>query len=202
MPTKYRRPWLKISSEEPPWFHRTFLYSSAISATAIVKLLEYGPTRMSILSSRRSWITFFRAKLILLRSSYQTSRTDLFSPPRTAMPPCALMYDCQRRIPWSACWPCGQNLPVREMDSPTATSVLLHIPNPRLDYRLRSRGDVLSAFSASSAMVRRSGRQVLEYCSLARAATRDLFRYGRPSRTRHAPTNIAPVPSEAPPHPR
>ena len=26
----------------------------------------------------------------------------------------------------------------------------------------------------------RSGRQVLEYCSLARAATRDLFRYGSP----------------------
>jgi len=49
-----------------------------------------------------------------------------------------------------------------------------------LDYRLRSRGDVLSAFSASSAIVRRSGRQVLEYCSLARAATRNLFRYGSP----------------------
>src|ERR1700680_2422042 len=37
------------------------------------------------------------------------------------------MYDCQRRIPSSACWPKGRNLPVREMDSPTATSVLLHI---------------------------------------------------------------------------
>ncbi len=37
------------------------------------------------------------------------------------------MYDCQRRMPWSACCPWRQNLPVREMDSPTVTSVLLHI---------------------------------------------------------------------------
>src|SRR5437868_15346611 len=37
------------------------------------------------------------------------------------------MYDCQRRTPWSACSPWERNLPVREMDSPTVTSDLLHI---------------------------------------------------------------------------
>src|ERR1700730_2017223 len=38
------------------------------------------------------------------------------------------MYHCQRRMPWSACCPWRRNLPVREMDSPTVTSVLPHIP--------------------------------------------------------------------------
>jgi hypothetical protein len=55
--------------------------------TANVKLLEYGPKRMSILSSRRSWNTFFRAVLISLWSSYQMSRTKLFFSFCTVMPP-------------------------------------------------------------------------------------------------------------------
>src|SRR5215831_12957883 len=71
-----------------------------------------------------------------------------------------------------------------------------------LDYRLRSRGGVLSTSSASSVIVHRSGRQVLQYCLLARTATRDLFRAGALSRTEHAPTNVARVSSEASPHPR
>src|ERR1700693_4023492 len=61
------------------------------------------------------------------------------------------MYDCQRRIPWSACWPCGRNLPVREMDSPTATSVLLH---------LTLRGTTLMLGPENPALGKRSAKTV------------------------------------------
>src|SRR6266496_3528528 len=57
-----------------------------------------------------------------------------------AMPPCALIYDCQRRKPWSACRPWSWNLPDKEMENPTViSSAFINDPHLSGNYGMRYR---------------------------------------------------------------